>query len=284
MRCVCCGEKGLCRFRRNLYIDDLLYNQLYGDNQPGDTFESAPSDVVGLELVRGRLIKRETFTADYNGRQYKVNFFDYGLFLKKVKFLKQDGTEYVPEKAVDNSLKIKSSDRLVSSAVINNTEVVSPSASVKEAASALDIKAQNNAILNGTMTVKQAVDICISRLNCCLQGDSAYLGLIEGYRSHDVCPPVMLWMLHSFYVRITGVKHRLYLHLGTENTLIFETHSASEFISNIYMARHVNAKCDVDIQKQLNVLLTIDKTILDIYCDNMSIEEKIDIKNKYRSH
>lgn len=278
MRCVCCGEKGLCRFRRNLYIDDLLYHQLYGDNQPGDTFEAVPSDVVGLKLVRGRLIKKEIFTAVYNFRQYKVNFFDYGLFLKGVKFFKLDGTEYVPEKAADNSKMTELSDRHCSSDLINNTEVVSPSLSVKEVASAIDIKAQNSAILNGNMNVEQAVDICINHLNSCLQGDSAYLGLIEGYRSHDICPPVMLWMLYSFYVRITGVKQWLYLHLGKENTLIFKIHSASEFISNIYMARHVNAKCDVDIHKQLNVFLTIDKTILDIYRINMSIEEKIDIK------
>lgn len=278
MRCVCCGEKGLCRFRRKLEIDDLLYNQLYGDKEPDDALEAVPSDIVGLELVRGRLIKRETFIADYNSRQYKVNFFDYGLFLKGVKFFKLDGTEYVPEKAADNSKMTELSDRHCSSALINNTEVVSPSLSVKEVASAIDIKAQNSAILNGTMTVKQAVDICVNHLSCCLQGDSAYLGLIEGYRSHDICPPVILWMLHSFYVRITGVKQRVYLHLGTENTLIFETHSASEFIGNIYMAKHVNSGCGVDIQSQLNIPLTIDRTILDIYCVNMSIEEKIDIK------
>lgn len=278
MRCVCCGEKGLCRFRRKLEIDDLLYNQLYGDKEPDDALEAVPSDIVGLELIRGRLIKRETFIADYNSRQYKVNFFDYGLFLKGVKFFKQDGTEYVPQKTVDNSQMIELSEGLAPSAVRDSAETVLPSLSVKKVASAIDIKAQNSAILNGNMNVEQAVDICINHLNSCLQGDSAYLGLIEGYRSHDICPPVMLWMLYSFYVRITGVKQWLYLHLGKENTLIFKTHSASEFISNIYMARHVNAKCDVDIHKQLNVLLTIDKTILDIYRINMSIEEKIDIK------
>lgn len=283
MKCLCCGE-GFCR--TGLYIDDELYAKLYGEGKPDDLGSPIPESLRSkLTFVRGRNIRRGNFSCSYNGVSYgRIDFFDYGMYEKGVVF-SLNGETFIP--IADNNVKkpslLKSKDSNKDSSLEQkpkgkNTE--------QEAMNTLQIlafcEAVNEDVINKNMSIPKAIEECRRKLEDTFRLNEGYIGLIAAYVHKNITPEICLWVLSSYLYRLAGgpegMPIYMYLVGGYNMYVLFKLHDSKELESNLYMAKHVHLAKVSD--KEFTTYITSNKTVFDLYVDNMCIELSEDEKAK----